>query len=164
MIEPQDADFTNLTLGLLSLNRNERQGLGAHQSQHPPTQPPLFVVFNITSSVFHFACGAGGWYPHPDVPPVLNARKVQKGVWYCPDVRFIAFDVCVTPRPSGVAMGAGSEVEVALREAAGSSSGDPSDSPPGVVANRSVCVSCQCSHRLGLLLLLLLQLLLLLLL
>lgn len=34
----------------------------------------------------------GGTYPHPDVPRV-NVAKVQGGVFYSPDVNFIAFDI-----------------------------------------------------------------------
>lgn len=36
----------------------------------------------------------GGWYPHPDVTPAKPRQKhVQKGVWYDPYVRIVAFDV-----------------------------------------------------------------------
>lgn len=35
----------------------------------------------------------GGHYPHPDVQRVHSAMKVQKGVWYCPDNYWMAFDV-----------------------------------------------------------------------
>ena len=35
-------------------------------------------------------------YPHKDVKRVEGARAVQQGVWYCPEPRFIAFDVMVT--------------------------------------------------------------------
>lgn len=37
----------------------------------------------------------GGCYPHPDVDAVPGAQPVQTGVWYCPDVRFAAFDLLV---------------------------------------------------------------------
>jgi Rnl2 family RNA ligase len=37
----------------------------------------------------------GGAYPHPDVAPVGGAQPVQTGVWYAPDVRFLAFDLRV---------------------------------------------------------------------
>ncbi len=36
----------------------------------------------------------GGWYDHSEVPRV-NVSKVQKGVYYCPDVRFFGFDISV---------------------------------------------------------------------
>ncbi|MEL6346077.1 MAG: RNA ligase family protein [Myxococcota bacterium] len=35
----------------------------------------------------------GGGYPHPDVAPIAGVQPVQTGVWYCPDVAFVAFDV-----------------------------------------------------------------------
>jgi len=35
----------------------------------------------------------GGNYPHPDVAVVKNAVKVQKGVFYCPENKFYAFDI-----------------------------------------------------------------------
>jgi len=36
----------------------------------------------------------GGSYPHPDVPKV-NTSKIQKGVFYHPDVKFRAFDMYI---------------------------------------------------------------------
>ena len=35
----------------------------------------------------------GGGYPHPEVPEQPGVQPVQTGVWYCPDVRFLAYDV-----------------------------------------------------------------------
>ena len=37
----------------------------------------------------------GGHYPHESVEKVKNAIKVQKGVSYCPEIRFYAFDIQV---------------------------------------------------------------------
>ena len=37
----------------------------------------------------------GGGYPHPDVEPVSGLLPVQTGVWYAPDLAFLAFDVRV---------------------------------------------------------------------
>mmetsp|Transcript_110078 Transcript_110078/g.322000 ORF Transcript_110078/g.322000 Transcript_110078/m.322000 type:complete len:370 (-) Transcript_110078:174-1283(-) len=37
----------------------------------------------------------GGSYPHLDVQPVPKLQPVQCGVWYCPDIRFLGFDVAV---------------------------------------------------------------------
>lgn len=37
----------------------------------------------------------GGSYPHPDVPKVKNAKRLQKGVFYHPDNLFYAFDIRV---------------------------------------------------------------------
>lgn len=38
----------------------------------------------------------GGHYPHKDVAPVPGVQAIQTGVWYCPEVRFCAFDIAVT--------------------------------------------------------------------
>lgn len=38
----------------------------------------------------------GGSYPHPDVRPTGD-KLVQHGVYYCPEVRFVAFDLLVVP-------------------------------------------------------------------
>jgi Rnl2 family RNA ligase len=35
----------------------------------------------------------GGAYPHPDVPRVPSAKKLQKGVYYHPDNQFVAYDI-----------------------------------------------------------------------
>lgn len=35
----------------------------------------------------------GGGYPHPEVAPAPGVHPVQTGVWYCPEVRFLAYDV-----------------------------------------------------------------------
>jgi Rnl2 family RNA ligase len=37
----------------------------------------------------------GGKYPHPEVMPVKGLSCVQRGVWYSPDLVFVAFDVTV---------------------------------------------------------------------
>jgi len=37
----------------------------------------------------------GGFYPHPDVQNIGSVRKVQKGVWYHPDIQFYAFDIWI---------------------------------------------------------------------
>lgn len=37
-----------------------------------------------------------GNYPHPDVPCVPKTVKVQREICYCPDLKFIAYDVAVT--------------------------------------------------------------------
>ncbi|MFI0352894.1 RNA ligase family protein [Actinomadura sp. 9N407] len=43
---------------------------------------------------------AGGGYPHPQVPPVEGVSPVQAGVWYGPDLVWLAFD-CAVRTPSG---------------------------------------------------------------
>lgn len=35
----------------------------------------------------------GGWYPHPEVKNVGSVRKIQKGVWYHPDIQYYIFDI-----------------------------------------------------------------------
>ena len=35
----------------------------------------------------------GGYYPHPDVEKLTNVQKIQKGVYYHPDVNFYCFDI-----------------------------------------------------------------------
>ena len=37
----------------------------------------------------------GGIYPHPDVPKIPNAQRVQKGVYYTPENAFYAFDIAL---------------------------------------------------------------------
>jgi Rnl2 family RNA ligase len=39
---------------------------------------------------------AGGGYPHPQVPPVEDIGPVQTGVWYSPDLVWLAFDGAVS--------------------------------------------------------------------
>ena len=43
----------------------------------------------------------GGWYPHPDVPPVPRMKPVQKGIWYSPGHDFYAFDIYVFTQDGG---------------------------------------------------------------
>jgi len=40
----------------------------------------------------------GGMYPHKDVPKEVGTVHVQKGVYYCPNIRFYAFDIFVPGR------------------------------------------------------------------
>ena len=42
-----------------------------------------------------FAYGelCGGAYPHPEVPPAPGLAPVQTGVWYCPDIHWVLFDL-----------------------------------------------------------------------
>lgn len=35
----------------------------------------------------------GGGYPHAEVPPVADAKLVQRGIYYCPENDFYAFDI-----------------------------------------------------------------------
>lgn len=35
----------------------------------------------------------GGYYPHPDVERLQNVQKIQKGVYYHPDINFYCFDI-----------------------------------------------------------------------
>ena len=40
-------------------------------------------------------CGEvfGGTYPHKDVEDVMSVKRVQKGVYYHPDIKFYAYDI-----------------------------------------------------------------------
>jgi Rnl2 family RNA ligase len=44
----------------------------------------------------------GGSYPHPDVPKVKTAKRLQKGVFYHPDNLFYVFDIRVDGKYLGV--------------------------------------------------------------
>ncbi|RIA95193.1 hypothetical protein C1645_817038 [Glomus cerebriforme] len=35
----------------------------------------------------------GGYYPHPLVKPVKDIKPVQKGIYYCPEIEWKAFDI-----------------------------------------------------------------------
>ena len=37
----------------------------------------------------------GGKYPHPEVPAKPDVQAIQTGVYYCPDVKFCAFDIAI---------------------------------------------------------------------
>ncbi len=43
---------------------------------------------------------SSGCYPHPDVPAVPKLRPVQREVVYCPDLRFMAYDIAVIHQSS----------------------------------------------------------------
>ena len=59
----------------------------------------------------------GGSYPHPDVERVNDVSKVQKEVFYCPDIEFYPFDVYV--RGEGVNYPIDHDVFERLMEEAG---------------------------------------------
>ena len=67
-----------------------------------------------TRSVCVFGELFGGHYPHPAVPPTPGLQPVQRGVWYCPDLRFVAFDVCASVGGGG---GGGGEAAAAAAAA-----------------------------------------------
>lgn len=58
-------------------------------AQRAARSVPQLDVVQIYGELF------GGSYPHPDVPAVSGLQPVQVGVWYAPDLRFMAFDVAV---------------------------------------------------------------------
>jgi len=37
----------------------------------------------------------GGYYPHPDVDKVPDAKKIQGGIYYSPDVEFMVYDIAL---------------------------------------------------------------------
>lgn len=44
----------------------------------------------------------GGAYPHPEVAQIAGVEAVQTGIWYAPDVEFMAFDLaCWAPDEAG---------------------------------------------------------------
>jgi Rnl2 family RNA ligase len=43
----------------------------------------------------------GGTYPHPDVPEDKNAKPIQTGIFYSPDINFCAFDIALIETPGG---------------------------------------------------------------
>lgn len=43
----------------------------------------------------------GGKYPHPEVAPDENVQAIQTGVYYCPSVRFCAFDIAIETEEDG---------------------------------------------------------------
>ena len=50
---------------------------------------------NVKGGFDLIICGEiiGGTYPHKDVESVMNVRRVQKGVFYHPDIIFYAYDI-----------------------------------------------------------------------
>lgn len=47
------------------------------------------------SAVHVFGELFGGSYPHPEIPAVPGLEPVQVGVWYAPNLQFMAFDIVV---------------------------------------------------------------------
>ncbi|MCS3794721.1 RNA ligase family protein [Niastella sp. OAS944] len=43
----------------------------------------------------------GGKYPHPEVAPDEHVQAIQTGVYYCPSVRFCAFDIAIETAENG---------------------------------------------------------------
>lgn len=58
-------------------------------------RPGSLVAVHIYGELF------GGAYPHPEVAPVPGMEPVQVGVWYAPDLRFMAFDLAVEEEEPG---------------------------------------------------------------
>ncbi len=50
---------------------------------------------NVKGGFELIICGEliGGTYPHKDVEEVMNVRRIQKGVFYHPDIVFYAYDI-----------------------------------------------------------------------
>lgn len=58
----------------------------------------LYAMLSVDRKIDYIAVFGeifGGSYPHPDVPRSADAKKVQKGIYYCPDNRFMIYDVKV---------------------------------------------------------------------
>jgi Rnl2 family RNA ligase len=59
----------------------------------------LFTLLESQISLSHlYVYGElfGGAYPHFDIKPIANVQAVQTGVYYTPDISFIAFDLAVS--------------------------------------------------------------------
>ena len=54
----------------------------------------IYQLVGSIKKVILFGEICGGQYPHVDVPKVKNASKVQKGVYYAPDNKWLMFDIC----------------------------------------------------------------------
>lgn len=60
-------------------------------------------VYPVTFCAYGELCG--GVYRHPDVEPVKGAQKLQGRVQYCPDNRWIVFDIFVFIHTGGEGIG-----------------------------------------------------------
>lgn len=74
--------------GLLSQLRPRAEALLRHCCR-PGDPTHRSAAVHIYGELF------GGRYPHPDVPAVRGLQPVQVGIWYAPDLNFMAFDVAV---------------------------------------------------------------------
>ncbi|WP_301176018.1 hypothetical protein [Actinomadura geliboluensis] len=74
---------------------------------------------------------AGGGYPHPQVTPVEGIGPVQTGVWYCPDLVWLAFDgaVATSPGPPWLLAAAVERLTPPRADAARSKLGPPPTRP-----------------------------------
>lgn len=77
-----------------------KEGENFHQGQlvgikYAETLMTMFQEIGCLESLSVYGEIFGGEYPHKDVPNNNNVRKVQKGVYYGPDIYFMAFDLKV---------------------------------------------------------------------
>jgi len=70
---------------------------GIERSKHCITESvkELYTRFKNIDYLAVFGEIYGGTYPHPEVAAFPNAKKVQKGVYYCPHNDFMVFDIKV---------------------------------------------------------------------
>jgi Rnl2 family RNA ligase len=70
---------------------------GIKGSKHYLTEcvKELYSRFKNIDYIAVFGEIYGGTYPHPDVLAFPNAKKVQKGVYYCPHNDFMVYDIKV---------------------------------------------------------------------
>lgn len=96
-------DGTNISLG--TRNHELEQGEGCYNFQREVEKDgitdkikeiynELKLAHPNISSVIIFGEICGGFYPHEQVAKVNNASKVQKGVYYNPDNKWLIFDIC----------------------------------------------------------------------
>jgi len=82
-------DFYNCrSAGLLRILAPLGEAVLRHVSQNDGTCPGAVAV-HIYGELF------GGRYPHPEVDAIKGLEPVQIGVWYAPDLHFMAFDIAV---------------------------------------------------------------------
>ena len=64
------------------------------------------IYINLWDFTLIQACtfSSSGCYPHPAVPKHPGAIAVQREVVYCPDLKFIAYDIAIT-RPQAADRG-----------------------------------------------------------
>lgn len=65
----------------------------------PKTQQIFHQIkkdFPLMDKLYIFGEIFGGFYPHPDVPAILNVSPIQTGIWYSPDIEFCVFDIAIS--------------------------------------------------------------------
>eukprot|EP01130_Rhizamoeba_saxonica_P005486 TRINITY_DN2191_c0_g1_i1.p1 TRINITY_DN2191_c0_g1~~TRINITY_DN2191_c0_g1_i1.p1 ORF type:complete len:304 (+),score=53.11 TRINITY_DN2191_c0_g1_i1:33-914(+) len=81
---------------------NENESFFGHESVLSEISPAILHAFQLLSQqyinltvVYVYGELCGGSYPHPDVPAIDSLKAVQTGIYYCPNIRYVAFDIQV---------------------------------------------------------------------